>query len=477
MSEVLADAKAAPRPARGTGFALRFALLALSVALATAISIAAHETHHPVTGANVFIVAVLVNGAVFGLGQGLATAVVVSVIYDFFIRFPVYERGVNVIDDLLPIFALTTTALVSGLVSGQLRSRVASTERARAELSQLLDYSRELHRAVNLEEIARNLVAAADPRLLEASLAALRREHAFRDRARWEEAVAEAMRERRPSDEAKSPKLATKLDQRAIVGLTIMAIDRCELLEETAAAEAAIRSDKLKSALLSSLSHDLRTPLAAITTSASNLAQLGSSLGEEERERMIATIQQQCKRLNDFTTKLMSLGRLEGGLSDADMDLVDLEEAIDSALAAVRPAAQDRVIERRIEAESVFTKASPLLLEQALTNLIENALRYSAADRPVTVSLRREGACAAIAIADEGPGIPTNDLPRVFERFYRGANAVGRPGHGLGLSIVKAFTDAMGGTIELRNPAAGEGGTEVTVRLPALDLVIDSEED
>ena len=93
MSEVLADAKADPRPARGTGFALRFALLALSVALATAISIAAHETHHPVTGANVFIVAVLVNGAVFGLGQGLATAVVVSVIYDFFIRFTVYERG------------------------------------------------------------------------------------------------------------------------------------------------------------------------------------------------------------------------------------------------------------------------------------------------------------------------------------------------------------------------------------------------
>jgi len=444
----LTDSSAAEASRRGR--LSRLGLLVLSIALATAISVAASETRHPVTAANAFIVAVLINGSVGGLALGVVSAVLVSAIYLFFIRFPVYAFGIDAIDDLTPVFALTITALVSGAVSGQLRSRVAATERARQGLTRLLAFSQQLHRAVSREEI---------------------------DAERWQNAVELERSSVDTSALSFEPQAdLDAADRQAIAGLTVMAIERIELLEEFAHAEAAIRSDKLKSALISSLSHDLRTPLAAIATSATNLDQLGSTLREGERSQMISTIQQQTQRLVDFTTKLMSLGRLEGGLTGADMDVVELEDAVDGALASVRAGGGQHRIDRRIEAETMFVRASPLLLEQALANLVENALRYSPPETRVVVRLGRQDDWGVIAICDDGPGIRAEDLPHVFERFFRGGNSAGRPGHGLGLSIVKAFTDAMDGTLEILSPLGANGGTEVRLKLPILDIVLDPED-
>jgi two-component system sensor histidine kinase KdpD len=472
----LTDSSAAEASRRGR--LSRLGLLVLSIALATAISVAASETRHPVTAANAFIVAVLINGSVGGLALGVVSAVLVSAIYLFFIRFPVYAFGIDAIDDLTPVFALTITALVSGAVSGQLRSRVAATERARQGLTRLLAFSQQLHRAVSREEIARQLITAIpheDQR--EHCLKRVNASYEFRDAERWQNAVELERSSVDTSALSFEPQAdLDAADRQAIAGLTVMAIERIELLEEFAHAEAAIRSDKLKSALISSLSHDLRTPLAAIATSATNLDQLGSTLREGERSQMISTIQQQTQRLVDFTTKLMSLGRLEGGLTGADMDVVELEDAVDGALASVRAGGGQHRIDRRIEAETMFVRASPLLLEQALANLVENALRYSPPETRVVVRLGRQDDWGVIAICDDGPGIRAEDLPHVFERFFRGGNSAGRPGHGLGLSIVKAFTDAMDGTLEILSPLGANGGTEVRLKLPILDIVLDPED-
>jgi len=447
-----------------------------SIAVATFLSVAAHSSHHPVTAANVFIVIVLINGSVGGLTQGLASAVIVSVIYDFFIRYPVYERGFDAIDDFLPIVALTITAFVSGAVSGQLRSQVASAERARTRLGKLLGFSSRLQLAVNIEEIAHELVGAVSDRAtLHHCLDSLRVEHAFRDIERWERAIDEQLRTSRTDEDEleTAADIVQAMDERAIISLTAMAIERCELLEEQAAAEAAIRSERLKSALLSSLSHDLRTPLAAISASASNLDRLGATLDEDGRRLAIDTIQQQCDRLVNFTTQLMSLGRLEGGLSRDELEVVDLEEAIGGAIAAVRPGARGRQIIRQIDPGHFFTRASPILLQQVLCNLLDNALRYSPDDLPVTLTLTREGHRAVIAVRDEGPGIAPGERSRIFERFYRGASATGRAGHGLGLSIVRAFADAIGGDIQLLSPAANGHGTEMRIILPCIDIAIE----
>lgn len=452
-------------------------MFAGSIAVATWGSFAAHGTHHPVTAANIFIITVLVNGAFGGLLQGLVAALTVSVIYDFFIRFPVYERGFDAIDDFVPIIALTLTAFISGAVSGKLRSQAASAERSHARLGKLLGFSSRLQLAITIEEIAKELVnAISDPATLHHCLDCLRVDHGFRDPARWDAAVAEQLKARGIRDDdfdhLPSAELVQAIDERAIISLTAMAIERCELLEEQAVAEAAIRSEKLKSALLTSVSHDLRTPLAAIAASASNLDRLGDALDAQGRRQALDTIQQQCDRLVGFTTKLMSLGRLEGGLSHDELEVVDLEEAIGSAIAAARPGAPGREIQRRIDTGIFFTRASPILLEQVLFNLLENALRYSPADRPVTLSLHREGDRAIIAVRDEGPGIAPEERSRIFQRFYRGASAAGRPGHGLGLSIVRAFADAMGGDIQLLSPTMNGRGTEMRILLPCLDLAV-----
>lgn len=453
-------------------------LFVLTIALGTAVSLAANETNHPVTAANAFIIAVLINGSVGGLRLGMAAAFLVSVIYIVFIRFPVYALGFDAIDSMVPVLALTITALVSGAVSGQLRSRIASTERARLGLTRLLDYSQQLHRAVSREEIARQLVAAIPhPDQLDHCLRRVSASYEFRDPDRWKSAVQIEGRAMGIETLASQPAIElTAADRDAIAGLTVMAIERIELLEEGMFAEAAIRSDKLKSALISSLSHDLRTPLAAIATSTTNLEQLGPTLREGERSQMLSTIQQQTQRLVDFTTKLMSLGRLEGGLTSNDMDVVELEDAVDGALASIRAGGGEHRIDRRIEAETMFVRASPLLLEQSLANLIENALRYSPPESRVVVGLGRDGESAVISICDEGPGIRGEDLPHVLERFFRGGNSAGRPGHGLGLSIVKAFTDAMDGILEIRSPLGTDGGTEVRLKLPILEIVLDPED-
>lgn len=442
-------------------------LLLVTVPVATYVSILARETNHPVTAANVFIVVVLLSGAVGGLRAGLLSAAVVSLIYNFFVRFPVYALGFEAIDDVVPVLALTLTALASGWVSGQLRSQVRSTKQASESLGRLLDFSRRLHRARSLDSIAAELVQAIDdPDALVACLADIAAAYTFRDIERWEAAVARQILQRGEVRSAPQP----ILDREGIVSLVIMAIERRELLVEDAQAEAAIRSEALKTALISSLAHDLRTPLAAIGATATNLQDLGPTLGEDERHRMLATIREQCARLVDFSTKMLHLGRLQGGAIDEEFDIVDLQEAVGSAVAAVRTMAGSRAIEVDMADEALFARANPLLLEQALVNLLENALRYSPTGSPVTVSLGMKAGQVVITIADSGPGIPAQDLPHVFERFYRGANGTGQPGHGLGLAVVEAFTAAIGGEVELRSRTEAPTGTEAIVRLNAFEL-------
>lgn len=445
-------------------------LLLLTVPGATYISVWARETNHPVTAANIFIFAVLISGAVGGLRAGLLSAAVVSFIYNFYVRFPVYSLGIKAIDDVVPMLGLTLTAVASGWVSGQLRSKVKSTEEASDCLERLLEFSRRLHRARSLDSIAAELVRAIeDSGALDVCLADISAAYQFRDVERWEAAVARQLLQRGETGARPQP----LIDRQGIVSLVIMAIERRELLVEDAQAEAAIRSEALKTALVSSLAHDLRTPLAAIAATATNLQDLGPSLGEAKCQEMLATIREQCARLIDFSTKMLHLGRLDGGSLGEDVELVDLEEAVDSAISVARPLADGRRIERFLETGALFARANPLLLEQALVNLLENALRYAPADSTVAVTLRKEDDQGVITIADRGPGIPAQELPHVFERFYRGANGSGKPGHGLGLAIVQEFTNAIGAEVQLRSRTVAPTGTDAIIRLSAFELPLE----
>ena len=448
-------------------------LLFLSLLVATIASALAIEANRPVTAAMLFVVTVLVNGSLAGLVQGLVAATYVSIVYTVFVRFPVYLKGLDAIDDVFPIFALTLTAVLSGAISGKLRDRMIEADHARRRLTRLFEYSNELQRALSLEQIVRALTdAVPDGRALDSILDSVRAETTLPDHARWNEAVSIGLAGR-PGGYSRRGGWSGRLggaDERAIANLTAMAVERVELLEEHSAAQAVINSERVKTALLSSLSHDLRTPIAAIAAMAGTLKSYGGVIEEGSRAEMLDTILEQCVRLDAFTGKLLSLGRLEAGLPSDRFELVDVEEVLGSVIAATRTAFPDRRIIRRIAPEPLMIMASPVLLEQVLFNVLENALGYSEAHTEVQVTLDRAGDMVAIAVADQGCGIAAADLPHIFERFYRGKNGSGRSGHGLGLAITRAFLDLIGGQVEVTSPAEDGKGTRVRILLPRASM-------
>lgn len=260
----------------------------------------------------------------------------------------------------------------------------------------------------------------------------------------------------------------TKLD--ALVEQSAIALDRALLVREAVKAAALQENENIRDALLASLSHDLRTPLAAITGSVSTLHQRGQDLAPEQHKDLLQTIGQEAGRLNRFVTNLLEMSRIESGAIKVKRDWVDVGDAIRAAAdrcAKAHPGRRSRV---SLAPDLKFVRGDQDLLGQVVFNLLDNAHKY-ADDGDVVVHARNDGKQVLITVTDEGPGIKTADLDRVFEKFYRGGGTDRRkPGTGLGLSICRGLIRAMGGTIHAESPAARRRGTRMVVRLPAAEL-------
>jgi len=228
----------------------------------------------------------------------------------------------------------------------------------------------------------------------------------------------------------------------ALAAQIAVALERAGLAAEAEASRVSAESERLRSTLLSSVSHDLRTPLAAITGAASAL--LEEPPPERPRARELAsTVLEEAERLNRLVRNLLDMTRLEAGTLQPKREWCSLEEVVGSALARVRGQADGRALEAEVAPELPLVPLDAVLVEQAIVNLLENALRHGAAGGAVRVAARREGRDAVVEVRDDGPGFPPEDSERVFEKFYR---ARGGAGAGLGLAIVRAIVTAHGGT-------------------------------
>jgi two-component system sensor histidine kinase KdpD len=237
---------------------------------------------------------------------------------------------------------------------------------------------------------------------------------------------------------------------------TALAIERLKLAEEMDQARVAAETEKLRTALLTSISHDLRTPLASILGSATSLKAYRASLGEKEQDELIGTIREEAERLNHFIANLLDMTRLESGALAPNLEAVDLADVVGSVLRRVPGGAHRVVLE--LEPGLPLLRLDPVLFEQVLFNLLDNAAKYAPAGTAVTIRARREGPVARIAVQDEGPGLPEEDRERVFDKFYRvRASDKKRAGTGLGLAIARGFMEAMGGTITAANRTEGQG--------------------
>ncbi len=220
-------------------------------------------------------------------------------------------------------------------------------------------------------------------------------------------------------------------------------LERARLAREAEQARVAAESEKLRSSLLSSVSHDLRTPLAAITGAASALRDDPEPAPALVHE-LASTVFDEAERLNRLVRNLLDMTRLESGTLEPRRDWHSLEEIVGSALARVERHAGANRFEARVDAALPLVAVDAVLVEQALVNLLENAVRHGGREGTVRVDARRQGDVAVVEVSDEGPGFPPEEAERLFDKFHRRA---GGPGSGLGLAISRAIVVAHGGTI------------------------------
>jgi two-component system sensor histidine kinase KdpD len=225
-------------------------------------------------------------------------------------------------------------------------------------------------------------------------------------------------------------------------------LERVRLAEEAEQARVAAETERLRSTLLSSVSHDLRTPLATITGAASSLLQPGA-LDEKSERELKEAIYDEAERLNRLVTNLLDMTRLESGSLRLNRDWQSLEELVGTALARLERHVGGRRVTVSIPADLPLVPVDGLLIEQALVNLLDNAFKYAGPASSIDVTARISDASVLVEVADEGPGLPSGSEDRVFEKFYRAAS--GPRGSGLGLPICKAIVTAHGGRIWAQN--------------------------
>jgi two-component system sensor histidine kinase KdpD len=240
-------------------------------------------------------------------------------------------------------------------------------------------------------------------------------------------------------------------DQRRILeafsSLIAVAVNRVRLADQARQAYRLEESERLWMALFNSLSHDLRTPLASITGAVTSLLEGGEVFDDAARRELLSAIKTEAARLNRLVGNLFDMARVKSGRLQLKKEWCDVEEIIGVAVGHFDDLIKNRSLEIRVEPGLTLVEADPTLIEQAMANLLDNALKYSAPGSQVQIGARRAGDAIVVSVTDQGIGIPASDLDRIFEQFYRGKNPGQVRGTGLGLTICKADIEAHGGKI------------------------------
>ncbi|BDV39086.1 histidine kinase [Methylocystis bryophila] len=502
-----------PRPQRKKidGASLRFGVAAavLLVAVTVGAGVLLERWLPPLNFVTIFLLPVLICAARFGLWPAIVAALLSFLAEDYFFIDPRYTFTISEPYEFITLIVSLVVAVVTGMLASRLRDH-SSAMRQRAEAAQsLFEFSRKVAGASELDEVLWSAATHAQKTLGIKSVAFLipeERELAIRaawppiDRldpgesvaARWaldKNEVAGWRTGTLPNVRFQFRPLATSRGVVAVAGVepkltdepfdaqqermltaileqAAIAIDRSLLVKESVRTAALEESERLRTTLLASLSHDLRTPLAAITGAVTSLRQLGDKMAEADRADLLISIEEEAGRLARFVGNLLEMSRIESGALHPRKDLVDVAEVVRATIARCKKVFPNWRPTTSLSPDLPPIRGDANLLGQVLFNLLDNAHKYGA-EGNVIVHARRDGGTLVLTVTDEGPGIKPTDLTRVFEKFYRGGRPDGRKaGTGLGLSICKGLVEAMGGTIEAQSPAIKKRGTRMILRFP-----------
>jgi two-component system sensor histidine kinase KdpD len=252
----------------------------------------------------------------------------------------------------------------------------------------------------------------------------------------------------------------------ALADMAALAIERVRLVEDLDRAERAAETDRLRQALLTSISHDLRTPLSSVLGAATTLRDLDEALPHDAKVDLLATIIEESERLNRFIVNLLDMTRLEAGAVAASLTPQDVGESVDTALRRLGSILAGHQVRLDLPTTLPALRLDPVLFEQVLVNLLDNAAKYAPEGSIVTVRGISDRDQVRLQILDEGDGLPEADVERVFDKFYRVRKSDSvRAGTGLGLAIARGFVEAMGGTLTAAN-RRDRLGAVFTILLP-----------
>jgi two-component system sensor histidine kinase KdpD len=456
----------------------------------------------------IFLTAVLVVAVRTRMSVAIYTAVLCFLGYNFFFAQPRYTLAIANVDDVLAVTLFLVAALVCSRLATRLASQVQSLRAAQVRSRAMLTLGQKLAASADAQAV-RQVGAQAMAQALGAQVAILARDAGRQlhvgasappgmvlspqdlGAAEWSGQHAEpagrytdtihaascwtlplgsednrlgvaALRFEADAGEPDTDRRGLAFAMAQDIGF---ALERARLADELESARVQGETERLRSALLSSVSHDLRSPLASMVGSAGTLASYGDQLPPSERRELLEAILGEGQRLDRYIQNLLDMTRLGYGTLKLNRDWADAGEIVLAAVARLHKLFPAVPVETLLPDATVLLFVHPALIEQALFNILENAARFSPAEAPVRVAVRTEEDRLLIDVIDRGPGIPESERARIFDMFYsvaRGDRSA--QGTGLGLAICRGMIGAHGGSVEAL-PGQG-GGTTIRISLP-----------
>jgi two-component system, OmpR family, sensor histidine kinase KdpD len=495
--------------ARSDPFNPRPYLMALAI---VAVGLGAAELIKPWFGIEnvdlVLLTAVVVIAVRYGLLPSLMATVAASLCYNFFFLPPIYTFTITDPTNIAAFVLFTVVAILVSNVAARVRTQADTAVGRIRTTEQLYAFSRKLAGTATLDDVLwatayqtalmlkvrvvlllpENGVLTVktgyppEDELDKADLAAAnwawsndRPAGRGSDTLPGAKRLFQPMRTGRGSigvigiDDDRTGPLLTP-DQRrlldALMDQGALAIERVLLVEDMDRVKRTMESDRLRSALLTSISHDLKTPLASVLGAASTMRDLASGLSDQQKHDLLATVIDESERLNRFIANLLDMTKLESGAIVPNTALHDIGEIVGSALRRASKILARHKVSLELEAELPMLQLDAVLFEQVLFNLLDNAAKYSPADTTISIRSWREQDQVSLQVADEGEGIPAAELESIFDKFYRAQKGDHvRPGTGLGLAISRGFIEAMRGRIFAAN-RSDRAGAVLTIWLP-----------
>jgi two-component system sensor histidine kinase KdpD len=503
------DKTAAKQPYRWRRYLLGVALVVLS----TLLGLAMRPHFSSTTIIMIYLLSVVVSAIYLGLGPSILVSILGVIAFDFFIIVPYLSFDVAETEYVFTFIVLLVIGIVVSYLTSRVRRQSRVARHRESETATLYALSRNLTTTMELEATVQSIISSAretfgrdaviflpdaqnketlkphaeSPNLIidknEVAAAVWSFQHQ-KTVGQGTDTLPNAKALYLPlntargavgvmalwvSDAARQLTIEQTRLSEAFADLAAVAIERTQLAEEARNAQILEAMERMQTALLNSISHDLRTPLVSIIGVLSSLQEKGMGLDDAARTNLIQVASEEAERLNHLITNLLDVSRIEAGAIRISRQPSDVQEIIGVALEQLNSRSGSRPIKIDMPAELPFVSVDFGLIVQALVNILDNAFKYSPSDSPIEISGRQVAQQVEIEVADRGIGIPPEDLQRVFDKFYRVHRPDNVTGTGLGLSISKGIVEAHGGRIVAENRPGG--GTIIRLTLPVAEAI------